>query len=239
MEENDVRASVDPMTHFKLIQTSDSKVVHFYTGDLTPLEKSNLDASLIDDNALQITFQQLPSLSFTIRRQDIFDSEAQVIVNAANSHLGGGGGIDGAIHRQGGNDYAQAHRELQTLYNSQYVLGHAAMIGSGLLKKSYHIDNVIVVAGPQGETNSTKENELYSCYYNSLVLAQAQSKTSIAFPSISTGIFGFPKDRAASISLKAILDFINQYPNTTIKTISIHFLPNEPKTNLEIYQSAV
>jgi O-acetyl-ADP-ribose deacetylase len=220
------------------MQTEDSKKVREYPADLSSKEKSNIEAIFIDDNTLKIGFQQLPTLSVTIRRQNIFTSGAQVIVNAANVHLGGGGGIDGAIHAKGGKDYAEAHRELQKEYHAEYVSGHAAMIDSGGLKEAYKIENVIVVAGPQGASNSDKESQLYSCYYNSLVLAQDQGKSSVAFPSISTGIFGFPKDRAASISLKAISDFIRNNPNTTLKNISIHFLPSEPKTYLETYQKA-
>ena len=166
-------------------------------------------------------------------------SKAQVVVNAANTHLGGGGGIDGAIHRQGGAEYAKAHRELQALFKAHYIEGHAAMIGSGSLKEKYNIENVIVVAGPQGAASPSKETELYSCYFNALVLADEQNKTSIAFPSISTGIFGFPKDRAAAISLKAIHDFLDKHPNTRLKTISIHYLPDDPITNLEIYRAQI
>ena len=98
---------------------------------------------------------------------------------------------------------------------------------------------MIVVAGPSGESNPQKENELYSCYYNSLILAHHEKKEEIAFPSISTGKFKFPKDRAARISLKAIYDFICAYPETRLKTISIHFLPSEKKSNLEEYEKAI
>lgn len=229
----------NPIVNSTPVQTSDSRIVRQYTKDLTQLEKKDLKASFRDDFTCEVFFEKHPTLAFTIRRQNIFDSGAQVIVNAANTHLGGGGGIDGAIHKKGGQDYAKAHQELQRLYESQYIPGHAAMIESGALKKDHEIDHVIVVAGPQGEVDPEKENELYSCYYNSLVLAQSQHKTSIAFPSISTGIFGFDKGRAAAISTKAVFDFINQYPDTTLKTISIHILPSDPKSDLEIYRIAV
>lgn len=222
----------------KIIQTLDSKLVHSYTGDLTLLQKSKIKTNFINDNMLQIDFQEIPNLNVTIRQQDIFVSGAQVIVNAANNHLGGGGGIDRLIHAGGGLKYIAAHRELQRLYKSNYVSGHAALIESGALKENCNIDNVIVVAGPQGETSSQKEKELYSCYYNSLVLAENQNKTSIAFPSISTGIFRFPQDRAACISLKAIYDFINRYPNTKLKNISIHFLVSHSKADLDIYKNS-
>ena len=211
----------------------------YFTGDLTQLQKADLKPHFVDDYTLAITFQKHPEINLTIRRQDIFTSKAQVIVNAANTHLGGGGGIDGAIHQQGGAEYAKAHRELQTVYKAHYIEGHAAMIGSGSLKEKYNIENVIVVAGPQGATSPSKENELYSCYFNTLVLAAEQNKTSVAFPSISTGIFEFPKDRAAAISLKAIQDFVDKHPNTQLKTISIHYLPNEPISDLEIYRAQI
>ena len=115
------------------------------------------------------------------------------------------------------------------------------MIDSGELKRS-GIDKVIVVAGPQGATDPQKENELYSCYYNSLVLAHSQNKISIAIPSISTGIFGFPKERASAISLKAIKDFISKNPETTLKNISIHILSDDleaDRRDLLKYQAAV
>lgn len=212
-------------------------VLRDFTGDLTPLQKTELTSTFIDENTLSITFLHHPEIALTVRRQDIFDSHAQVIVNAANTHLGGGGGIDGAIHRQGGADYAHAHHQLQRLYHAHYVEGHAAMLPSGSLKEKYHIENVIVVAGPQGAATPGKETALYSCYFNALVLADRQGKQSIAFPSISTGLFGFSKDRAAAISLKALYDFIEAHPNTCLKTLSIHYLPSDPITGLELYQA--
>lgn len=226
------------INEYKIIQTSDSKVVHSYTGDLTSSEKSKIEADFIDNNTLRILFQDAPHLNVTIRQQDIFDSQAEVITNAANTHLGGGGGIDGAIHKRGGPTYQAAQQKLQKLYKSKFVSGHAAFIGSGSLKEKHNIHNVIVVAGPQGKTSPQKESELYSCYYNSLLLSENQNKTSIAFPSISTGIYKFPKERAACISLKAIYDFINRYPNTKLKNISIHFLPSKSKDNLETYEKS-
>lgn len=177
---------------------------------------------------LKIEFKDHLAMNVTIRQQDIFQSAAQVIVNAANSHLGGGGGIDGAIHRKGGTTYAAGHKALKDQYKGQYVLGHAVMIGSGNLNES-GIDSVIVVAGPQGVTDKAKEGQLYSCYYNSLQLAESQGKESIAFPFISTGIFRFPKDRAAQIAMRAISDFITSHPNSKLKTISVHVLPDTKK----------
>lgn len=224
-----------PVVNSRIFQTPDSRLVHSYPGDLTPEEKAGIKRTFIDDFKLSIAFDQFPEVEVTIRRENIFNSKAEVIVNAANTDLGGGGGIDGAIHREGGNEYANLHKELQTFYNSDFVSGHAALIGSGLLKEKYRIDNVIVVAGPIGKTTPEKENALYSCYRNSLTLAHEKGKASIALPAISTGIFDFPKDRAAAISLKAVKDFLVSHKGTTLKNISIHFLPTEPRAELERY----
>jgi O-acetyl-ADP-ribose deacetylase (regulator of RNase III) len=238
------------------IQTEATKKVLIYPGDLNDIEKMEITLNLADEYKLQAKFTAFSKTELTICRKDIFEmgteegesngkdevkieSRDKVIVNAANTHLGGGGGIDGVIHKKGKRHYAEAHQKLQEQYKSNYVRGHAAMIESGKIKEKYGIDHVIVVAGPQGETDAKKEGQLYSCYYNSLVLAHSQGKTHIAFPSISTGIFGFPKDRAAAISSRAIYNFLNAHPDTTIKSISIHFLPDDEKENLEIYQEAL
>ncbi|MDR3624744.1 MAG: macro domain-containing protein [Chlamydiales bacterium] len=187
----------------------------------------------------QLTISLHPEFSISIRGQDLFASGAEVIVNAANTHLGGGGGIDGLIHKKGAAEYSTEHRKLQTTYKASYIRGHAAIIDSGELKAK-GIHKVIVVAGPEGpQTDNEKENALYSCYYNSCVLAHQEGIKSIAFPSISTGIFRYPQDKAAQISLRALHDFIHDYPDTSLKTISIHFLDDPKlKENLNPYKEA-
>jgi O-acetyl-ADP-ribose deacetylase (regulator of RNase III) len=213
------------------------EVVENYTGDLSFEQKKNLLVQFANDDTLSITFEQAPNILVTIRKQDLFNSGAKVIVNAANTHLGGGGAIDGAIHKIGGPAYAKAHQDLRALYHGQYTQGYAAMISSGNLAANNAIENVIVVAGPQGGTTPKKENELYSCYYNSLKLADQAKKESLAFPSIGTGVFQFPPKRAAAISLKALYDFITEHPQTSVQRISIHFLPSEPREKLEMYKA--
>jgi len=182
---------------------------------------------------LEIKFPDRVNVDISIRREDIFNSKADIIVNAANTHLGGGGGIDGAIHKKGGIKYANEHKKLQELYNENYKKGYAALIGGGDIKDL----EIIVVAGPSGKSTDTKKDQLYSCYCNSLLLAHLQNKKSIAFPSISTGIFGYPKEEAAKISLQAIHDFLEQYEKTSVKTISIHFTPEEyPEKSIDFYK---
>lgn len=213
------------------------QLLHEYSGDLEEIEKKKLGVSEKDANTLAISFLEFPDVSFTVRNQDLFQSGAEVIVNAANTHLGGGSGIDGAIHQKGGLSYQNAHKALKAYYKDGYTRGYAAMIESGDLKKDHGIDHVIVVAGPKGKNVTSQETkELYSCYYNSLELAHREHKTKIAFPSIGTGLFGFPLEVASEVSIKAVYDFIKKYPDTALKTISIHF--TTPK-GLEVYKAAV
>lgn len=214
------------------IQTSYPRMVRNYTGDLNREQKESITCDF-KDNILVLNFGVDRPLNVSIRAEDLFASRAQVIINSANMSLAGGGGIDGAIHQKGGKDYEAAHAGLRNdeAYKVSYKMGHANMITSGQLKQSYQIENVIVVAGPNEDHYRQgppfAENSLYSCYYNSLLLASQEKKTSIAFPSISTGISQFPKERAVEISLKALYDFIHQFPESTLETISIHFLPRQ------------
>lgn len=214
-------------------QNEVSRTVHPYLENLKPLYKS-LFTPTSEEGQVNIKLRIREGLSISVRNQDLFKSGAEVIVNAANSHLSGGGGIDGAIHKQGGKTYEKSHRILKEVYDSDYTSGHAALISSGDLTSKYDIKQVIVVNGPSGKANEKNRSRLYSCYYNSLVLADAKKFGRIAFPSISTGIFGYPREDAAEVSLKAIFYFFANNPDTTLKTISIHFQDNEgPKTYLK------
>lgn len=221
-----------------------------FPGDLGDADKfdfveNNLfKLNLLERYKLDLKSKTAPQFDISIRRHNIFESKSQVIVNAANDHLQGGGGIDRAVNNEGGAEYTKQQKSLRNIpeYKNRYVTGHASMIGSGDIKDKYKIDNVIVVAGPNmnginGKNLQPYFTQLYSCYYNSLVLAHSQGKISIAFPAISTGIFAFPKDKAAQISLRAIHDFISQYPNTKLTQISIHFLPSDPESDLNDYKN--
>ncbi|NDE83062.1 MAG: hypothetical protein EB051_05575 [Chlamydiia bacterium] len=214
--------------------------IHVYPGPLNELEKPV--AHLKQGGRLEMTSGIYDQVELSIRKEDLFRSQAHAIVNAANTHLSGGGGIDGAIHREGGLSYAEEHGRLKEEFggkylrkNANYVEGYAALIGSGALLKKFNIEQVMVVAAPNCQNENPKsmppkvKNALYSCYLNSLILAEEQGLKSIAFPSLGTGIFKFPVDDAADIALRAIHDFLETRVGAkNIKTISIHFLPTEP-----------
>ncbi|WP_156309450.1 O-acetyl-ADP-ribose deacetylase [Sphingobacterium endophyticum] len=139
-----------------------------------------------------------------IKQGDITKSENDAIVNAANTSLLGGGGVDGAIHRAGGKAILE---ECQHIRNRQggCKTGEAVITNAGNLKSKY----VIHAVGPVWKDGSHHEDELlYSAYHKSLKLASKNNLKTIAFPNISTGIYGFPKDRAAKIAIQAVQDFL-------------------------------
>ena len=137
---------------------------------------------------------------------DITKQDVGVIVNAANSSLMGGGGVDGAIHRAGGPAILEACREIRrTQYPNGLPTGEAVITTAGNLPAQY----VIHTVGPVYGRDDGREPELLAaCYRNSLALAVQYSLTTIAFPAISTGAFGYPPAEAASVSSTAIMEFL-------------------------------
>jgi O-acetyl-ADP-ribose deacetylase (regulator of RNase III) len=137
---------------------------------------------------------------------DITHESVDAITNAANSSLMGGGGVDGAIHRAGGPAILEACREIRrTQYPDGLPTGEAVITTAGKLSARY----VIHTVGPvYGEHRGREAELLAACYRNSLRLAAEHSLTSIAFPAISTGVFGYPQPEAAAVSSAAIADFL-------------------------------
>lgn len=134
---------------------------------------------------------------------DITKIQADAIVNAANTSLLGGGGVDGAIHRAGGPAILE---ECIVIRNRQggCTVGEAVMTTAGNLPSKY----VIHTVGPVW--NGGRKNEealLRNAYTNSLTLAEENGLSSVAFPNISTGIYHFPKDKAAAIAVQAVRNF--------------------------------
>lgn len=138
---------------------------------------------------------------------DITRQDVTAIVNAANSTLLGGGGVDGAIHRAGGPEILRECQQIRrTVYPDGLPTGQAVITTGGNLPAKY----VIHTAGPIYGREPERESELLAaCYQNSLLLAHQHSVSSIAFPSISTGAYGYPKPEAAKIASATIRDFLS------------------------------
>jgi O-acetyl-ADP-ribose deacetylase len=137
---------------------------------------------------------------------DITKQDVEAIVNAANSSLLGGGGVDGAIHRAGGPEILAECREIRrTRFPEGLPTGEAVITTGGKLSALY----VIHTVGPIFGEHRGKEAELLAnCYHNSLTLAVEKNLTSVAFPAISTGVYGYPLDQAAEVSSRTIENFL-------------------------------
>jgi O-acetyl-ADP-ribose deacetylase (regulator of RNase III) len=137
---------------------------------------------------------------------DITRQDVDAIVNAANSTLLGGGGVDGAIHDAGGPQILEACRAIRkTEYPNGLPTGEAVITTGGNLLAKF----VIHTVGPiYGHEPDRQAEQLAACYQNSLLLARRHHLTSIAFPSISTGAFGYPKTEAAKVASTAIKNFL-------------------------------
>jgi O-acetyl-ADP-ribose deacetylase (regulator of RNase III) len=139
-----------------------------------------------------------------LARGDITRMEVDAIVNAANNSLLGGGGVDGAIHRAAGPQLLEACRAL-----------HGCKTGEAKITPGYKLPArwIIHTVGPVWSGGGRREAELLAaCYRNSLGLAQKHQISTIAFPAISTGAYGFPLEQACSIALNEINGFLELNP---------------------------
>jgi O-acetyl-ADP-ribose deacetylase (regulator of RNase III) len=150
-----------------------------------------------------------------VERADITAMAVDAIVNAANAQLAGGGGVDGAIHRAAGPELAQASRAQAPCPAGE------ARITPGFRLTAKH---VIHAVGPVWRGGERGEPDLLaSCYRRSLDLAAEAGARSIAFPAISTGIYGYPKDAAAGVALAAIKDWVMAHPDTVERIVLVAF----------------
>jgi O-acetyl-ADP-ribose deacetylase (regulator of RNase III) len=137
---------------------------------------------------------------------DITKEQVDAIVNAANGTLMGGGGVDGAIHRAGGPEILKQCKEIRaTKFPEGLPTGQAVITTAGRMPAKHVIHTVGPVYGKGGEE---KAELLSSCYRNSLSLAVDHGIKTIAFPAVSTGIYGYPVNEAAKVSSKAIEEFL-------------------------------
>lgn len=154
-------------------------------------------------------------------KADITRLEVDAVVNAANNTLLGGGGVDGAIHRAAGPELLEECRTL-----------NGCETGKAKITRGYRlpVKHVIHTVGPVWHGGSRNEESLLKeCYVNSLKLADEQGLKSIAFPNISTGVYRFPKERAAEIAVDAVKNF----PAKFVEEVTFVCFDEE---NFEIYK---
>ncbi len=161
---------------------------------------------------------------------DITKIDVDAVVNAANTSLLGGGGVDGAIHRVGGKEILDDCRKIRARQGGCGV-GEAVITTAGKLPAKY----VIHTVGPVWQGGNHQEDTLLTnAYTNSLNLAVANNVHSIAFPNISTGIYSFPKERAAKIALKTVAAYLQQ--QTIIKEVLFVCFDQE---NFDLYNGLI
>jgi O-acetyl-ADP-ribose deacetylase (regulator of RNase III) len=161
---------------------------------------------------------------------DITKESVDALVNAANGTLMGGGGVDGAIHRAGG---PEIKRECEVIRRMRYPdglpTGEAVITTAGKMPAQHVIHTVGPVYGSGGKD---KAELLAACYRNSLSLAAENGLKTIAFPAISTGVYGYPLEEAAKVSSQAIQKFLSSNPSLQEVRL-VFFSPSDAETFLK------
>ncbi|MEU2160813.1 O-acetyl-ADP-ribose deacetylase [Streptomyces sp. NPDC019208] len=139
--------------------------------------------------------------TITLVRGDITEQDVDAVVNAANSSLLGGGGVDGAIHRRGGPEILEECRRLRAShYGKGLPTGRAVATAAGRLPARW----VIHTVGPVHSRSEDRSEQLASCYRESLRVADELGARTVAFPAISTGVYGWPMDDGARIATETV-----------------------------------
>ncbi len=163
----------------------------------------------------------------TLIQGDITKLEVDAIVNAANSSLMGGGGVDGAIHRAGGPQILAECREIVTR-QGRCATGNAVITSGGNLPAKW----VIHTVGPIWRGGNSNEPQLLqNAYLNSLKLAAENGVQTIAFPNISTGVYGFPKEKAAPIAIETLKKYLTDH----LQISQVYFVCFDSE-NYELYR---
>jgi O-acetyl-ADP-ribose deacetylase (regulator of RNase III) len=167
----------------------------------------------------------------TLIQGDITDQDTDAIVNAANSSLMGGGGVDGAIHRKGGPSILEECRMIRaSRWPDGLPTGKAVMTSGGGLRARHVIHTVGPIYGGEEEA----ERALAKAYGSSLELALEKGLKTISFPSISTGAYGFPIEKASEIALKTIKEFLQR--NEGLQEVRLVLFSEE---DLQVYERAM
>jgi O-acetyl-ADP-ribose deacetylase (regulator of RNase III) len=174
---------------------------------------------------------QLGKATVRLFKGDITEEDSDAIVNAANSSLMGGGGVDGAIHRKGGPTILEECEKIRaTMWPQGLPVGKAVITSAGRLKAKY----VIHTVGPVWRDGQHGESELLAeAYQSSLTVAVSYGLKSVAFPSISTGAYRYPIEDASRIALKTIKEFLEK-EDTLARVDFVLF----SERDLEVYMTA-
>ncbi len=160
---------------------------------------------------------------------DITLQDTDAIVNAANSSLLGGGGVDGAIHRAGGPKILEECKKIRAKQDG-CPTGEAVITSGGNLKARY----VIHTVGPVWKGGNKSEDQLLgNAYFNSLKIARESGVTSLSFPSISTGVYRFPIERAAAIAISTVRKFIQDHSFKEVRFVLFS------QKDLKVYEDAL
>ena len=179
---------------------------------------------MLSKEMLKVIMNYQPRSHIELVKGSVVDMHVDAIVNAANSSLLGGGGVDGAIHRAAGPKLLEECRTL-----------HGCKTGEAKITKAYNItyaDYIIHTVGPIYSGKYSDAEQLFNCYYHSLDLAFRNGCKSIAFPGISTGVYGYPLDEAAKISLTSAVRWLNNHSDAVMNIYFCCFKDSE----LEAYQ---
>lgn len=162
-----------------------------------------------------MTFKLAKGAALVFLVGDITHESCDAIVNAANSSLLGGGGVDGAIHRAGGPAILEECKALVSRI-SHLPAGEAVITTAGrmLAKRVVHTVGPVWYGGDRDEAAT-----LANCYRNSLRVADAEKLASIAFPSISTGAFGYPSDRAAAVAVRTVIEELPRWDIAEVRFV--------------------
>jgi O-acetyl-ADP-ribose deacetylase (regulator of RNase III) len=163
---------------------------------------------------------------------DITKEDVDAIVNAANGSLLGGGGVDGAIHRAGGPEILEQCKEIRRIrFPEGLPTGEAVVTTAGKMTARFVIHTVGPVYGGGGNDKATL---LAACYRNSLALAVKEGLRTIAFPAVSTGIYGYPPDQAAQVSSRAVEEFLKS--DSSMREVRLVFFSSSNAQNFLSHQ---